>query len=46
MSRFVAQDQPGVGDQRTGQRDPLLLAAGQLVRVPLAERAQADPCAS
>jgi hypothetical protein len=24
--RLVAQDQPGVGDQRAGQRDPLLLA--------------------
>jgi hypothetical protein len=25
---LVAQDQPGVGDERPGQRDPLLLAAG------------------
>ena len=37
---FVAQDQPGVGDQRAGERDTLLLAAGQLVRVSSGELGQ------
>jgi hypothetical protein len=41
--RLVAQDQPGVGDQRPGQRDPLLLASGQLVRVAPRELAQPHP---
>ena len=31
--RLVAQNEPGVADQRAGERDALLLAAGQLVRV-------------
>jgi hypothetical protein len=41
--RLVAQDQAGVGDQRPGQRDPLLLTAGQLVRVAAGQGAQPDP---
>ena len=41
--RLVAQDQPGVRDQRAGERDPLLLPAGQLVRVPPREVGEPDP---
>ena len=40
--RLVKQHDGRLDGQRAGQRDPLLLAAGQLVRVPLAEPAQAD----
>jgi hypothetical protein len=40
--RLVQQQQPGLDGQRPGQRDPLLLAAGQLVRVPPGLRGQAD----
>jgi hypothetical protein len=35
--RLVEQDQVGLRGERAGQRDPLLLAAGQLGRQPVAE---------
>ena len=40
--RLVEQDQLRLDGQRPGQGDPLLLAAGQLVRVALAQPGQAD----
>ena len=40
--RLVEQDHLGVGRQRAGERDPLALAAGELVRVGLGAAAQPD----
>ena len=40
--RLVEQQQVGAGGQRAGQRDPLLLAAGELPRPPLGERTHVD----
>ena len=40
--RLVAQDEAGAADEGPGQRDALLLAAGQLVRVAIGERTEAD----
>src|ERR1700754_1755805 len=40
--RLVEQDHGGLDGQRASQRDPLLLAAGELMRVAPAEPAQAD----
>ena len=40
--RLVEEQDPGLDGQRPGQRHPLLLAAGQLVRVLLALGGQAD----
>ena len=40
--RLVEQHHGRLDGQRPGQRHPLLLAAGQLVRVALAEAGQAD----
>ena len=40
--RLVEQQHPGLDRQRAGQRDPLLLPAGQLVRVLPALGGQAD----
>jgi len=39
---LVEEKCPRLGDERPGQRHPLLLAAGELVRVALAEAAEAD----
>ena len=39
---LVEEQRPRLGDQRPRQRHPLLLAAGELVRVALAEAAEAD----
>jgi hypothetical protein len=36
--RLVADDQPRPDDERPGDRDPLTLAAGELVRVPVRGR--------
>ena len=36
--RLVKDQQPGLDAQRAGDRDPLALAAGELVRVPVGER--------
>ena len=46
--RLVGDDQRGLRDQRAGDRDPLQLAAGQLVREAAAapRRARARPCAA
>jgi hypothetical protein len=40
--RLVQQQHRGLHDQRAGQRDPLLLAAGQLAGPPLLVRPQLD----
>ena len=40
--RLVEQQQPRLDGQRTGQRDPLPLAAGQAGGAPVAEAGQAD----
>ena len=40
--RLVEQQHGRVEDERAGQRDPLLLAAGQLTRPPLRERGHLD----
>ena len=40
--RLVADQQGRVGDQRAGDRDALLLAAGELVRLVLGPVGQAD----
>jgi hypothetical protein len=41
--RLVEQQQPWARRQRTGQREALLLAAGQRVGAPSAAVAEADP---
>ena len=40
--RLVGEDQPPLADDRAGDRDPLLLAAGHLVGEPVGEVADAD----
>ncbi len=42
--RFVEKNDATVLGKRPGQEDPLLLAAGQLADLALAEFAHADPC--
>ena len=44
--RLVQQHELGLDGQRPGQRDALLLAAGQLMRVALAQPGQARPTSS
>ena len=41
--RLVGEQQVGLGDQGPGDRDPLLLTAGQLTRPVLDPVAEADP---
>ena len=41
--RLVGEQQVGLGDQGPGDRDPLLLAAGQLARPVLDPVAEANP---
>ena len=41
--RLVGEEHRGPGDQRPGDRDPLLLTAGQLGRTPAAEPVESDP---
>ena len=41
--RLVGEQQVRLGDQRPGDRDPLLLAAGELARPVLGPVAEADP---
>ena len=40
--RLIEQQQPRLGDERSGQRDPLLLAAAQQRRGPVLEGGHAD----
>jgi hypothetical protein len=39
---FVEQDEAGLDGERPGERDPLLLPAGELMRIALAEPGHAD----
>jgi len=41
--RFVGKDQAGLGDHGAGDRDPLLLAAGELLRPVAGAVGHADP---
>ncbi len=41
--RLVEQQETGAGEQRPADRDPLSLATGEVVRLPVEERPQAEP---